>query len=183
MPVTKKPVQRKTPQKKEMHYCTQNEAINRINLILVGNGDPKTGVLFKVVAMTDMVDTIHSNIEKISLSINGLAEKYENNLIATQKATSAFEIYKSENQGILKGKEQVIQDIDKSKEQSRTNFLKKLQVVGTIIATLSFLVMAYFQYANYNRTKTIKAEVERIDNTKDNQGDIEENNDLTVNKK
>lgn len=55
-----------------IHVCTEKEQINRLSQILVGNGNPKDGYVYKVMQMSDEMTTINSKLTGISAVVNEL---------------------------------------------------------------------------------------------------------------
>ncbi len=128
-----------------IHPCSENERIKRIELILVGNGDPKAGYVYKVMEMGDEVKTINEKLTGISAVVKELHEK----------SIGMNAIEKTEK------------DLTKEKRENITMWIKTLSF---IIAAIGLGLTAYFGYTNHKvpaqleATKSeIKTEIQNMD--------------------
>lgn len=146
------------------HYCSQREAIARINFILVGNGTPEGSLLFKVAGMADHISNMSKDIAEIKEdtvtkkdltsvlnSVNDLSKMYESTLEAAVAAKHAIEIYKAEEGGKEKGRDLIITDGEKFESMKHNKRVRTLQTIGLFIAGIGLLVTASFTVANFVR--------------------------------
>ena len=71
------PIKKATVRKEKIaviHVCTEKEQINRLSQILVGNGNPEEGYVYKVMAMGKQVSEINDRITGIHAVVNELHE-------------------------------------------------------------------------------------------------------------
>lgn len=145
------------------HYCTKEEAFDRVNLLLVGNGDPESGLAFKVARLADQFKETHTDVKEIKDSVKVLAKMYDDTFDAASSVASAFEQYKSEREYYTKGKESVIDEEEKKREEDRkmkserhNKFVRTSSAIGLVITGLSFVVVATFTALNYAEQHALK---------------------------
>ena len=74
--MTKPVVKRIKPEKVAViHHCTQEDRVKRIELILVGNGHPEDGYVYKVIEMSKAIREINDHITGISGIVKELHEE------------------------------------------------------------------------------------------------------------
>lgn len=123
-----------------IHICTQAENIAKLNLVLLGNGNPETGVAFKVLRMADSNEVIRVDIREIKDSLEKLALLHEQTYAAATTAASAVERYKSDALQFEAGKQSVVTN-------SNQKTSRWLQTAAVVIAS----VMMVFGYINIKR--------------------------------
>ena len=150
--VIKSPIKKISPEKVAIvHVCTQSENIEKMNLILLGNGHPEDGLAYKVIKMTDDITAIKKGVDSLHES-NHEAQK-----IATT-ALNAVEGYKKEMSGLEKGKDNEI----KTKAERRADAQKTLQLIATIIMAVGLIITAYFGYLGNKKQNTTIQKVEGL---------------------
>lgn len=122
------------------HTCSQAETIDKINLLLFGNGHPEDGIVFKVLRMSDSNEVMKNDIGEIKTSINKLTEMHDATFKAATTAAVAIERYKAETEKFEAGKN-VIQA---NRNQTASRWL---QASAVVIAA----IMMFFGYANLKR--------------------------------
>ena len=132
---------------KVVHYCTQSEAIDRINLLLVGNGHPEDGLAFKVAKMTQ--DTAD-----IKEAVNKLGTMYKESLDAAISASHALDKYKAETAQFEAGKEAV-------RVRGNLRVTKVTQIIAAA-AVIIGLIIGYANLKNTMITKLDKMETEYV---------------------
>lgn len=149
MTARKTPSKPRTRKKSEPdYYCTQEEAIRRMSLILVGNGKPEDGIAFKVL-------TMHDNIEDIKKGVEQLQERAEANAKAASSAVNALDAYKKEMAGIDIGKELV----EKIVEKKWKLWFEVLGLVFVAAATITSIVIGL---SNNNQNARIEGQQQEI---------------------
>jgi hypothetical protein len=58
-----------------LHVCTQEKQISKMSLLLVGNGNPKDGYIYKVMEMSDEMKNMNEKLTGISGIVKELHEK------------------------------------------------------------------------------------------------------------
>jgi hypothetical protein len=152
---TRNPLQpKKVPIEKVavIHVCTEKEQINRLNLILVGNGHPEDGLAFKVAKMLTTHETVSKDIGEIKTSIKELAQMYDDTFEAAKTAQSALEKYKSEVANFDEGGA-------KLKAQLRANYLQKVQTLGIVFTGLALVFTIIMGIINLTKTDTVEKAV------------------------
>ena len=129
--------------KSGIHYCSQEETIKRINLILIGNGHPEDGLAFKVLHMAKTHESILSSLKDINSNVKELSEKYDTAITASKTAVNAIENYKNEVAQFQKGKEEVIKELDKNTTKNHSRKLTVLQTIGIIVAALMLCIATF----------------------------------------
>lgn len=140
---------KKKTQVKVLHVCTQKENIQKMNLILLGNGHPEDGLAFKVLKMVDTV-------EYIKLGIAELNKKSEINTKTAITAINAIESYKKEIESIEKGENKADNNHIKTKAEKRAEIQKIIQITTTIIAALALCTTTYFGFVNSKKNSAIE---------------------------
>jgi hypothetical protein len=116
-----------------VHYCTQAEAIDRMNLLIVGNGHPEDGLAFKTAKMTEDVAEIKDVVKK-------LETMYQTSIDAGISAAHALDKYKAEMLQFEAGKEAI-------RVRGNLKVTRTTQIVGAIAAVI-LLVFGYFNLEN-----------------------------------
>jgi hypothetical protein len=122
------------------HTCSQAETIDKINLILLGNGDPEKGLAYRVGRMADSHDQMKDNIVKIVGSLERMESRANENYKAATTALSAIEQYKLSVTQFEAGKESVTSD----RNQKITNW-------GSMVGIVIAIVMMFFGYLDLKR--------------------------------
>ena len=140
---------RKTPIKKVnvkneklavIHICTEKEAIdqlikntNTLSIIITGNGDPEKGLCRKVAIIAERQDGIFKKLEEIHLSLVDYHEETEQAKNVALMVQSAFDKYKSTEEGKEIGMEKV-------STQKQVNFNNTVSVIGTILVVIGLII-------------------------------------------
>lgn len=74
-----------------LHSCTEAQRISRIELILVGNGHPEDGYVYKVIEMGKSIQEINDHLTGISGIVKDLHEEAVGKRAVIIKEASAFE--------------------------------------------------------------------------------------------
>ena len=117
-----------------IHYCTQGEAIARLNTLIVGNGHPEDGLAFKTAKMTDDVAEIKEVVKKLEVM-------YQASLDAAISASHGLDQYKAEMAQFEAGKEAI---------RVRGNL--KVTRTTQIISAIAAVVLLIFGYINLERS-------------------------------
>lgn len=131
-----------SPRTKNIHVCTQEDAIVRINTLLVGNGNPKSGLAFKVERLSDQFEETHADVKEIKQSLKDLTKMYDDTFDAASSVASAFEQYKAEKESYRQGKESVINEVVKKKDDNK----KITTIVLSILVLLVTIINVYGAY-------------------------------------
>jgi len=126
------------------HVCTQAEQIEKMSLLLVGNGHPEDGIAFKVLVMAKDFPELHKDIEEIKRIVTNLSE--------SKIETDAYE--EGERDTKLKVESRKKEEADK-KDMQLKNRNTTIMYGSLLIAFLLFAL----QVANYIKSdKILKAE-------------------------
>lgn len=128
-----------TTRKRPAHFCTQEETIKRINYLLVGNGNPKEGILFKFEQFMNEHGDLIEDIKEIKEGVRGLHSRADENKQAAATVASALEKYKLETDVFEKGKKSVIEG-DRLK---RNLMYSRVITIGTIVISLFMAWLGY----------------------------------------
>jgi len=86
------PVKRVKPEKiAVIHHCTQEDRVKRIELILVGNGHPEDGYVYKVIEMAKTISAINDKLTAISGTVTTLYDDSTGVRAVKTKAQTNFE--------------------------------------------------------------------------------------------
>jgi hypothetical protein len=133
---TKSPVKRVSKEKVAIiHVCTQEKQIEKMSLLLVGNGNPKDGYIYKVMEMADEMKVIN---EKLT-GLNGtIKELYDESVGKKASGKTEKEI----------------------KAEKRTVIAMWIKVLSFLIVALGFAFTVYFNFTNGKDVKdTVKREI------------------------
>jgi hypothetical protein len=119
------------------HYCSQKEQIGKLNLLLLGNGNPKDGYVFKVMEMTEQVNNIHEKLTGIGGIVKELHEESINKKAI--KKTDA-----------------------ENKAENRAVWLKWVQTFAFIVGACGLLLTAYFGFRNGQQSTKIDNKIETM---------------------
>ena len=126
------------------HVCTQAEQIEKMSLLLVGNGHPEDGIAFKVLVMAKDFPELRKDIEEIKRIVTNLSE--------SKIETDAYE--EGERDTKLKVESRKKEEADK-KDMQLKNRNTTIMYGSLLIAFLLFAL----QVANYIKSdKILKAE-------------------------
>ncbi len=133
---TKSPIKRVSSKKDAIiHVCTQEDQIKKMSLLLLGNGNPKDGYVYKVMEMSDEMKTINKKLTEISGTVKELHEE------SVGKKASG----KTENE---------------IKTEKRTIIVMWIKTLSLLIAVLVFAFSVYFNFTNGKDVKdTVKREI------------------------
>jgi hypothetical protein len=117
------------------HICIQEDQISKMSLLLLGNGNPKDGYVYKVMEMGDEIKTINEKLTGISGTVKELYDKS-----IGDKASG-----------------KTIKDI---KEERRVIITMWVKALSFLIAALGFAFTVYFNFTNGKDVKdTVKREI------------------------
>lgn len=104
-----------------IHKCSEKVQLERMRVILVGNGDPKTGLAFKMEKSID-------DISEIKTTILDIKDKLNETIIAASTAASSLEKYKLEVKSFENGKEDAEEKaaINRKNEEDKIHVAKSL---------------------------------------------------------
>jgi len=151
---------KKEPTKRRAsHKCTEKVQLDRMRLILVGNGDPKTGLAFKMEQSIKDISDIKSDISEIKTQL-------KETITAASTAASSLEKYKIEVKSFNDGKNDIeerqsiaenlrIEKENQKRAHSRDNWYKILTIAGIIIAI-------YFGFRNNKNTDKVVENTDKI---------------------
>jgi hypothetical protein len=117
------------------HVCTQEDQINKMSLLLLGNGNPKDGYVYKVMEMGEEMKIINEKLTGISGTVKELYDESIGN-----KASGKTE-----------------KDI---KTEKRTIIAMWIKALSFLIVALGFAFTVYFNFTNGKDVKdTVKHEI------------------------
>lgn len=114
------------------HICSENDRIKRIELLLVGNGHPEDGYIFKVGEMAKEIKGINEKLTGISGIVKELHEESIN-----KKA-----IGKSDKE---------------IKTEKRAKVTMWIKTASFIIGAISLILTAYFSYSSNRKIITTES--------------------------
>jgi hypothetical protein len=147
------PVIRRIPKEKVaiLHVCSQTDAIaqlirntDKLSVIITGNGNPEDGYVYKVIELGKEIKEINTKLTGISGVVTELHEESIN-------------------------KKAIVKTDSEKRSERRAIITKRINVGMFIVGAISLLVMAFYQYKNFNlnvATKTdtaiIKSDMEDV---------------------
>jgi hypothetical protein len=149
-----------TTKNETTHFCTQEDAINRINLILVGNGHPEDGLAFVVKAMTKDMSEIKTHLSAVNANISEAIK-------AATTSSSALELYKKETESIERGK------VEAEGRQQLAESLKRANIRDNwykVFTALALIASIYFGFANNKKSSKIETTTSATENKIDTRG-------------
>lgn len=75
-----------------LHSCTEKETLNRMSQLLVGNGHPEDGYVYKVIEMSKSISAINEKLTGITGIVKELHEESLGNKAVKSKKSVIFEI-------------------------------------------------------------------------------------------
>jgi hypothetical protein len=134
-----------------IHSCTEQKTLERICLILFGNGHPEDGLAFLVREYIKNMDGIKKDVGEIRTRLSGVTE-VSNELELQNRVRIEVE---KEKQKIKEA-----QNVEEGKTSVRKSFT--WQKFAVTVATLSFLTMAAFSILNYFKTDNTEKKVDEL---------------------
>ena len=127
------------------HKCTQTEVIDRMSLILVGNGHPEDGLAFKVRQMFE-------DVSEIKTMVNKLHERADENKKSAETAIHAVDAYKKEVALIDKTKIKV----ERTDAEKRAERRDKIRTTITIVTAVLMVagIITTIALSNKNVTQS-----------------------------
>lgn len=120
------------------HFCKQSNQIKKLNLLLLGNGNPKDGYVYKVIDMSKVQDDMKTDIGDIKLSLKGFNENYNvlfTEIVRVGKDLSNYiEGKNGEESGVQKAEEKALSKHTLAMARSRDNWYKVLTIIGIAAA-------------------------------------------------
>lgn len=132
MPTKRKPVIR-VKSRQIVHSCSQEDQIAKLNLLLLGNGNPADGYIYKVISMSGQIGEINDKLTGITGIVKELHEE----------SVSKKEVSKT-------AKETAI--------EKRANWQKWVQTFAFIVGALGLCFTAYGIFKNNKKTDKIQEE-------------------------
>jgi hypothetical protein len=127
-----------------LHICSQRSTIARltkntekINLILLGNGDPKEGYVYKVEKIGDEIKDINDKLTGIGGTVKNL---YDESVAKKAVTKTAKEL----------------------KAERITNVQKNISFVGMIIMLLGLCITCYFSFFGSKQAKINSVKIEYL---------------------
>jgi len=136
-----------------VHQCSKAEMLDRMNMVLFGNGHPEDGLAFLVRAFIKDQTAMHENIDAIKNSITGLYQKYDETYDAAERAQHAIDNYKLEEEAFAKGKEEVEEKVGKKTAEGRENFNKNVGFWMLIVTAFGLLVTMILTLASNKKVE------------------------------
>lgn len=117
------------------HCCKQEDQIAKMNLLLLGNGNPSDGYIFKVMAMTEQMNSIN---EKLT-GIGGIVKELHEESVGKK--------------GSEKGKV-------RTKTENRERLRSIILIIMAVLTLTGLGLNAYFSWFNGNKVETtVKQEI------------------------
>jgi hypothetical protein len=163
------PVKKKAGRKPDVHKCSEKVQLERMRMILVGNGDPKTGLAFKMEESIQDIATIKNDITDIKTQL-------KETIAAASTAASSLEKYKLEVKSFENGKNDAeekrnIADALKKKEakeeeekQARDRSEKWQRIFWIIMAVIALSGLGVSIYFNVKGNAAQITTIEKVDN-------------------
>lgn len=123
------------------HCCTQEEQISKLNLLLLGNGNPQDGYIFKVMQMTKKVEDIETHLTGISGMVKDLHEESIGKKAIDKKEKNDFDI------------NNIAQNLQLQKKGD--NWYKILTILGLAVAI-------YFGFHNGKKSDATNKKIENL---------------------
>jgi len=122
-----------------LHVCAEEERLKRIELILIGNGPPEEGYIYKVIDMGKQIGDINTKLTGIS--------------------TVVTELY-----GESTNKKEIIKTTQELKTEKRLEWAKWIQTGMFIIGAIALIFTAYNSFKMPKQLTETKQEInKRID--------------------
>ena len=115
-----------------IHHCSEVDRISRIELILVGNGHPEDGYVYKVIEMGKEVKDINDKLTGISTIVKDLYDKS----IGEKAVGKTSKDIKAEKRAVL------------------TLWIK---TASFIVGAISLILTAYFSYSSGRKITTTES--------------------------
>jgi hypothetical protein len=120
-----------------IHNCTQEEQIKKLSMILVGNGNPEDGYVYKVIKLGDHIEAINEKLTGIS----GIVKELHEDSVA---------------------KKAVGKTSDQVKVDHREKLRSILTVISTIVIACGLITTAYFGFVNSRKNDIVENKVESL---------------------
>lgn len=146
------------PQKRRVvvHQCSKEELLDRISMVLFGNGHPEDGLAFLTRSFIkdhkDMQSDIKEIKSKVELAIDG-----------AKKANNAIDSYKKEMENIEKGEGRVKKEIGETKHEKRERMKSSVMIISVIIAAMGMVFTAYIGIENRQSAKRTELSTKRTE--------------------
>lgn len=121
--------------RKKVHACSKEEMIDRIELVLFGNGHPEEGLAFMFRSSVKDVEIIKDRTVDINDSIKKLAIMYDDTFEAATTAASALEKYTTGIKNFKDG-EKDAEEKKKIADELKERLKKEVEDRDLIIANL-----------------------------------------------
>jgi len=134
------PTKRK-PRAKVVHICTKKKLLDRIVLVLFGDGTPEEGLSF-------MFREFMRDHTRVVNDITEIKGKVIEAIESSGKAIHAVETYKAEMQGVEIGE-------GKNTAKKKLKFDSVISIVGTVVIVLT-LLLSFWQEHKDNKKTNLK---------------------------
>lgn len=128
-----------------VHECNQEVYLNRINTVLFGNGHPEDGLAFMFRAFLEKEKSKEADIAEIKKQVGEAVG-------SAMTAKHALELYQKEMEG--REKQQKIEN-----DKKTFNWDKTFKVLGSVLALITLIVMAYFQWKSSGKMDDVEKRV------------------------
>lgn len=142
------------------HYCTQEEQIRKMSLILVGNGDPKNSVVYRLEAVVDDLPKIKEDIQTIK---DHIKDSNENFNVLIKEITSVGQNFQNFKTKIETENNEKEKTESKNIFKSRDNWYKILTIIGLGVAI-------YFGFRNNSKQDKVINTTEQTESKVNNLG-------------
>lgn len=152
----------------DIHFCSEKELLNRIALILFGNGHPEDGLGFILREYIKEQQDIKKNVCEIRDTVKEALE-------SSVKVTHAFEMYKLEISQFTIGKKTAEEETEEKEAREliamnlvltkkRDSWQRIYWIIAATIGILSIWITIYLGVRNNNRVDTIQSVVQKEEN-------------------
>jgi len=111
-----------------LHHCSEVDRISRIELILVGNGHPEDGYVYKVIEMGKQVEDINKKLTGICGIVTELHEESI-------------------------GKKAGRKTAEEIKKEKRENIYMWIKTITLVVVTLAFISASFLGFKNWQLSK------------------------------
>lgn len=128
---------------KNVHKCSEQAQLSRMRHILVGNGDPTTGLVYLVKASIATQKAIEVNISEIKDKVKEISGQYSETLSAAQSAVRAIEKYKSDETNFKDGQATERKSIN----QKRNMFIVRFIEIAALVVAIFVAIISFKEYS------------------------------------
>jgi hypothetical protein len=125
-----------------LHNCTEEykinqlvDNINKLSIIITGNGDPESSLCNKLSVVKQRQDGVLKKLDEIHVSLEDYHSETKEAKNIAVVVQSAFEKYQAETTGVKKGREE-------ASTKQQVSFNNLISIVGTIIMVIGLIITA-----------------------------------------